>query len=247
MDITIISGVAQNGVYQPTDNTDWSELGTTPFGTWSSWTSWHPTPNSVEIQVDEDTGSSDLRSPLLDLRYQGTATVSLKISDSGSFSGEETTYTLSSTPTSVIAGRYYRFTINVAQDSNTGVPLIFSAKIGFGTNTITEYQRAVDTATLGGTIDSRPLSTNIGMVRVLVATALEGGVTYSSRLLQDRVYAIPDDYVFQENAIIVNTVQKNPPTIRCFDLNGESIDAEVDIYIEGLPKILLSSEGVILQ
>ena len=75
-------------------------------------------------------------------------------------------------------------------------------------------------------------------------TAREAGTTYSTGLLRDRVYAIPDDYVFQENSIQVNIVSKSNKTIRCFDLNGESIDAVVDVLIQGLPKIALGPTGV---
>lgn len=257
MIITITSGVAVAGVqYQPTDNTDWSELGSSPYGTWASWTTWHPTPNNIVLVIEVDAGSIDLRTPILQMTVKGEIeSAQLKITSTtvtdsngvpeGAFAGEETTYAISTTPVSYVAGRHYRWTVTVGQSSNDLIPLVLGINAGFSTETTTEIFREVNTATLSGTIDARVINTaNIGVCRVLLVTAHQSGTTYSSGLLQDRVYAIPDDYVFQENAITANIVSKAPPTIRCFDLNGESIDALVDIYVEGLPKVQLQSNGV---
>jgi len=244
--ITITSGYqGEGGKFFPTDNTDWVDLGSSPYATWSSWTSWNPSPNSIQLQVDDDLGSSDFRTPLLSLSYQGQLTVTLKISNTGSFSGEETTINfVAGTTYTYVSGRYYRFLITVATDSSTPVPNCGIPNTTYQKEQVTEFSRAVNTQTLGGTIDARPITSSVGMVEVLVATAEQSGVTYSSGLLQDRVYAIPDDYVFQENAIIVNIVTKNPPVIRCFDLNGESIDARVDVFIQGLPKLQITTRGI---
>lgn len=245
MTITVNSGLLVEGLIQPTDNTTWADLGDSLFGTWASWTSYHPEPNTISITVDEDYGSIDFRTPLIDYQIEGTATVELKISDTGSFAGEETTISVTDTSVGYTSGRYYRWNITVETDSATLVPVISEPRTNFTLESFDEVIENVDTSTLAeDSIGNKVLETDIGLVTAIVATAQQEGTTYSSGLLQDRMYAIPDDYVFQENAIIVNIVDKNTPSIRCFDLNGESIDAVIDVLIRGLPKIIIGLNGV---
>jgi hypothetical protein len=146
-----------------------------------------------------------------------------------------------------VAGRYYKATITISGDAEFAVPEIsFAPRFTFANEQIVENKFNINTATLGGTIDARPVSTDlIGTVTGCIITAQEEGVTYSSGQLQDRQYAVPDNYVFQENAIVANVVAKAPLTIRCFDLNGESIDAVVDLQIYGLSEIRQGPEGII--
>ena len=255
MTTTISSGLQTQGdIIQPLDSTTWADLGSSPFGTWSTWTTWHPAPTTIIVQIDLDQGESTLRQPLIELNYQGVVSGTLKITsdiyvdsegnESGLFEGEETTVTLREVAAGYVAGRFYRWTLNIDTDSNLTIPLLFSANPRFNTTPIEETQDTVDTSTLGGTIEAREIDTAISVIKNIVVTAQQEGVTYSSGLLQDRVLAVPDDYVFQENAIIVNVVDKATAKIRCFDLNGESIDAIVDIRISGFPQIALTQSGV---
>lgn len=255
MTTTISSGLQTQGdIIQPLDSTTWGDLGSTPFGTWAAWTTWHPSPQTITLQIDLDQGESTLRQPLLTLNYQGTVSGTLKITstayvdsdgnESGLFAGEETTVTLSEVAAGYVAGRFYRWNLNIDTDSNLTIPLLFSANPRFNNTPIEEIQDSVDTSALSGTIAAREIDTAISVIKNLVVTAQQEGVTYSSGLLQDRVLAVPDDYVFQENAIIVNVVDKATAKIRCFDLNGESIDAIVDIRITGFPQITLTANGV---
>lgn len=255
MTTTILSGLQTQGdIIQPLDNETWADLGSSPYGTWSSWTTWHPNPQTLSVQIDLDQGTATLRQPLIDIDFQGqlsgtlkiTSTVSVdsNLNESGLFGGEETTVTLSEVASGYVAGRFYRWTLNFDTDSNLTIPLVLSARPRFNETPIEQVQDSVDTSTLTGTIAAREIDTAISVVKNLVVTAQQEGVTYSSGLLQDRVLAVPDDYVFQENAIIVNIVDKAQATIRCFDLNGESIDAVVDIRISGFPEIRLTETGV---
>lgn len=255
MTTTITSGLQTQGdVIQPLDNQTWADLGSTPFGTWLSWTTWHPDPQTIVVQIDLDQGVSTLRQPLIDIDFQGQLSGTLKITSTvdidsnlnefGQFTGEETTVSLSDVAQGYVAGRFYRWTLNFDTDSNLTLPLVLSIRPRFNDNALEEVQDSVDTSTLAGSINAREINTAITVVKNLVVTAQQQGVTHSSGLLQDRVLAIPDDYVFQENAIIVNIVDKSGATIRCFDLNGESIDAVVDIRISGFPEIRLTETGV---
>jgi hypothetical protein len=245
--ITTTNGFYSQGRLFPTSNLDWSELASSPFGTWTNWTKWNPDPKTITVKVFEETDSIANRLPTFDFNTDGTVTAQLKIAnavDSNlSLIGGTTTSMTLGTEVTPAAGRYYEFTITIAPNSNT--PTTTLGTFDFNTDEITQFIENINTATLSGTIDSRTITTNIPTVTALVVTATEAGVTYSSGNLQDRVYAIPDDYTFQENAIVTNIVSKIPPKIRCFDLNGESIDAVVDILIKGLGKIVLIAQGIV--
>lgn len=248
MATTIIQGIkVDGGRYQPTNSVDWGELGSSPYATWANWTSWTPSPDYIQIRIDDDLGSSLARTPLIQIVSLGEVTLTLKISDTGLFAGEETTISFIDDGTEYIypSGRYYRWSVRIDTDSNLTVPYLEEPTTSYSTVEDTETFRTVDTAGLTGTIDARVVDSDIAVVTTFVATAHQGGTTYSNQLLRDRVYAVPDDYVFQENAIIVNIVSKSPPTIRCFDLNGESIDAVVDMIVTGLPKIKQTPQGII--
>lgn len=238
-------------VIQPTSQTTWADLGSSPYSSWESWTLWNPQPNTVTVVILEDTGASAPRLPVMPLTYEGDITVSLDISDTVDSSGALVSpTTISFTPGTAyapVSGRYYEYTITLTTNSTTPSPYIILPTILFNDSKITDVREDIDTSTLGGTIDARELETTVGIITSLTATALQGGVTYSSQLLQDRQYAVPDDYTFDDNAIIINTVSKSPPVIRCFDLNGESIDAIIDITITGLPKIQLTDQGVLIS
>lgn len=242
---------SQGYVIQPTSAVSWADLGSSPYTSWSNWTLWNPQPNTATVEILEDTGASAPRLPILPLQYQGTITVSLDISDSLDSAGDLVSPTtinfVEGTEYAPVSGRYYKYTITLDTDSTTPSPYVILPTILFNDDKITDVREDIDTSTLSGTIDARQLTTTVGIITSLTATALQGGVTYSSQLLQDRVYAVPDDYTFDDNAIVINTVSKSPPVIRCFDLNGESIDAIIDVTITGLPKIQLTEQGVLIS
>ena len=249
MSITLTNAVnTNNNRIVATGNLTWTTLGTTVSGDWSNWTRWNYSPKNITVKVQEDAGSIATRLPLISLIYDGELAVTLKIAntvDSTNTLVSPTITTLTAnTEFSPVKGRYYEYTLTISTDSAFTVPQLQTPSISFSDDRITDLQEEVSTSTLGGTIDARPLTTSIGSVTGIFVTAREAGTTYSTGLLRDRVYAIPDDYVFQENSIQVNIVSKSNKTIRCFDLNGESIDAVVDVLIQGLPKIALGPTGV---
>jgi len=249
MSITLTNAVnTNNNRIVATGTLTWTTLGTTVSGDWSNWTRWNYSPNNITVKVQEDAGSIATRLPLISLIYDGELSVTLKIAntvDSTNTLVSPTITTLTAnTEFSPVKGRYYEYTLTISTDSAFTVPQLQTPSIMFSDDRITDLQEEVSTSTLGGTIDARPLTTSIGSVTGIFVTAREAGTTYSTGLLRDRVYAIPDDYVFQENSIQVNIVSKSNKTIRCFDLNGESIDAVVDVLIQGLPKIALGPTGV---
>lgn len=249
---TITQGFEAGGTINATGTVPWSDLATSPYGTWASWTSWNPVPNDIIVVLEEDTQAVSQKTPLLACVPRGDMAITLVIGDTrngstGAVVAHTTITFAANTDYDYSAGRYYKATITISGSTEYPVPeLLYGPKFNFSNDQIVENKFNVNTATLGGTIDQRPVSTDIiGTVTGVIITAQEEGVTYSSGQLQDRVYAVPDDYAFQENAIVTNVVSKSPLKIRCFDLNGESIDAVVDIQIYGLSEIRQGPEGII--
>jgi hypothetical protein len=252
MPTTITQGFQAGGKINATGTKTWTNLGNSPYGSWTNWTKWNPVPNDIIVEIEEDTGAVSQKTPLLACVAQGDMAITLVIGDTrhattGAIIAHTTITFATNTDYDYTSGRYYKATITISGNANYAVPeLQFGPKFNFTNEQIVENRFNVNTATLGGTIDARPVTTDIiGTVTGVIITAQEEGVTYSSGLLQDRVYAIPDNYTFQENAIVSNVVSKSPLKIRCFDLNGESIDAVVDLQIYGLSEIRQGPEGII--
>jgi hypothetical protein len=245
--LTITNGYTDGNAFYPTSGVNWAGLGSAPYTTWASWTTWVQNPPTLTVKVLEDQLFKDSRLPLVSFTWEGSLTLTLKIGDTVDSNlniiSPTTTTLVENTAYSPVAGRYYEYTFQLTTDSNTVVPFMGIPILNFSDARQEEFLENVNTATLSGTIDARVVDTQVGTVTALVATAREQGVTYSSGTLRDRVYAIPDDYTFQENAIIVNVVSKSNKTIRCFDLNGESMDAIVDIYVQGLPRMIFTESG----
>jgi hypothetical protein len=245
--LTITNGYFDGNNFFPNSGVNWQSLGSSPYTTWASWTTWVQNPPTLTVKVLEDQLFKDSRLPLVTFIWEGSLTLTLKIGDTVDSNlnivSPTTTTLAQNTGYSPVAGRYYEYTFVLATDSNTVVPFMGGPIFTYDSGRQEEFLENVNTATLSGSIDARVVDTQVGTVTALVATAREQGVTYSSGTLRDRVYAIPDDYTFQENAIIVNVVSKSNKTIRCFDLNGESIDAVVDIWVQGLPKMIFTKSG----
>ena len=178
MAITITTGHQdQNGTYLPQDTNTWADLANPPFGTWANWTTWHPQPQDIELVITDDLGSVFLRQPQLILDSQGDLSITLKISDTGAFAGEETTIDLSDgTAKSYVQGRYYRYLITIAQDSDTPIP---QAGVGWDTAYLidTETQVLNDVDIPSASTDSSGFSlvdTTLGLITNVQATALQG-------------------------------------------------------------------------
>jgi len=252
MSVTITQGFETIGKINATGTKTWTNLGSSPYGSWTNWTSWNPVPNDIIVVLEEDTGAVSQKTPLMVCEAQGDMAITLIIGDTrhpttGAIVAHTTITFAANTDYDYVAGRYYKATVTITGNAAYAVPeLNVIPKFNFTNEQIVENKFNVNTATLGGTIDARPVTTDIiGTVTGVIITAQEEGVTYSSGLLQDRQYAIPDNYTFQENAIVSNVVSKSPLKIRCFDLNGESIDAVVDLQIYGLSEIRQGPNGII--
>ena len=170
---TVLQGANDGQAVVPAQSITWGDLGSSPYGSWSNWTSWkiEDVDPTISLQIDDDQGSVGFRTPVLIHRYDGDISVNLKISDTGTFTGEETAYNFAfETPTSYVAGRYYRWTITVTTDSNTTRPVLYSYFTRYTADLIEEIKNDVDV--FASTLTS--ISSNLGLVRNIQATALDG-------------------------------------------------------------------------
>jgi hypothetical protein len=170
--VTVLTGEQVSDIYTPVNAFDWADLGSSPYGSWSNWTSWRiPANTNVVVQLDDDLGSSDYRIPFLEVIQQGDISISLKISDTGTFTGEETTVNfVFETPASFSKGRYYRWTLTATANSEFATPIIQFFRTFYDTTLSVETLEDVDVFANSTT----SLNTNLGLIRNIQATALQG-------------------------------------------------------------------------
>ena len=176
------------GFIFPTSTLEWGDV-TTYTTDWAGWTTWGAentlsggspvaTYNDAVIQIDDDLDTSVSRRPKCTFNTLVASTVVLKISDTGSFGGEETTINfVANTPVSFVKGRYYRWTITIANNPGVYTPFYVTS---VGTSYDTRYTQEFfnDLSLAGLTQDSEghrevPLS-SIGLVLNVQGTALQG-------------------------------------------------------------------------
>jgi len=170
---TIITGRREGTAILPDNSINWGDLGSAPYTTWSSWTSWKVTTGAqIQVQYLDDQGSIASRIPNLRvLDFQGDLTVELDISDTGTFTGEETNIAfVVDTEETFPSGRYYRWTITLDGNVTYPVPILFDYFTFYTEDLYVETLEDVDV--LGSTTTT--LSTNLGLVRNIQATALRG-------------------------------------------------------------------------
>lgn len=213
--------------------------GTLSGSTWASWNRWNNDNTGVSVQLDDDLGTVSVRTATLQISLQGTPTYSLKISSTGVFGGEETTISfVTGTAVSIPAGRYYRWTVTVAEGSTGVIPEIRRFSTEYGTNVATEFLRSVDTATLGGTVSGRLVPNTFGTIFSVDMTTLD------ATAFVDRYYSLPDDFNIITISPVPGIVSKSPLTIVLRDHMGVPVNGTVDITIRGTQQVQITQAGI---
>ena len=240
MAITVVSGNFNpyTSSWMAVNADSWSDLSTSPFATWSNWTAWNTAPQTVQLRIDDDLGEVKARLAEVKVSYAGSLTVSLKVSNTGSFAGEETTYTFSAgTATNIAKARYYRWTVQVAV-SGTIIPEIYQAFALYSDDYVTETQSSVSTSTLSGSITGRVVSHGLGSVYSCSLTP------HNNFTWVDRAYALPDAWNETVIAPKASITSLAPLTIVLRDDFGVAVDGTVDITITGTSPVQLTATGV---
>ncbi len=242
--ITIISGTldSKSGSYRAANTDTWASLGSSPYATWANWNTWTTSSANLQLRIDDDLGSKALRAPTIEFPdLVGTiASASLKISETGVFGGEETTYTLTaSTDTNVIAGQYYRWTFSFA-----GTALLPAEVCEITVNYLeeldTEYYQSIHTSTLQTSGAYRLVPTGLTSVDHVQITA------HDDFAWVDRAYALPDAWSETYITPIPGIISKSPLVICLRDHFGVEVDGTIDILIRGQRPITLTTQGVVV-
>ena len=188
---TLTNCYEQDGLIFPKSTTEWSDLSAI---TWADWSNGWYFPDSVTppyadsdytgtafetmvIQIDDDLDTVGNRRPKCFFNVIGDISVQLKISDTGSFAGEETTINfVENTPVTYTSGRYYRWTLTVTDNSSTELPIISSIGTSYDTSLALELFDDLELSTLSTDSEGAKIVTTntIGLVTNVQGTALQG-------------------------------------------------------------------------
>jgi len=177
---TYTNAYRDGDAYYPTSELSWSDLSGL---SWSDYTNYGGTDlagggyNDMVIQIDDDLDTVKFRRPLCSFFTEGTASVTLKISDSGAFTGEETTINFSiGTPVNFVKGRYYRWIITVPNDSDAGLVEITNPTTSYEQEQRIEFFDDLALSTLSQDSESSYIvtTTSIGAVTHAQGTAHQG-------------------------------------------------------------------------
>lgn len=225
--------------YFGSNSDTWTTLASTPYQTWSNWRTWASNAQSLILQLDDDLGSIGQRAPTINLRAQGQVTLQLKISQTGTFTGEETTINfVPGTAYTFVSGRYYRWIVTIATDSAVILPVLEFYQTSYIDNVTQDiYYTNLDTTTLSGTTSSRSISGTWGSILNVLITARRNTAWV------DRAYSLPDTYVNQTDFAPIPSIISTSSTLQfaLLDHFTQPVDGVVDIAIKALPKITQSS------
>lgn len=218
----------------------WTTLGSSPYATWDNWTQWNTNPQTITATDTIDAGTVLLRTPLLTISSSVVPAVTIKISNTGTFTGEETTVTPTVNGTHTYpAGRFYKFDASFAVDSVGTIPTVGSFLAVTVRDFVDEEFFDVDTGTLNGSIDAREIVTTVAIVTDM------RGMSQTTEEYFTSSYVSPA-YIIDGEATYISFVSKGTaPKIRVSD-NNETIDSVIDLTVRGLPAITKTAQGSII-
>jgi hypothetical protein len=243
MSQTITSGIqAIDGfTVRPVGTITWADLGSAPYTTWDSWTNWTQTPGNIVVSETVDTGSVDHYLPLADVLTEGDLTVTVDVSDTGLFAGEETTtsFTTDDVGQSLVKGRHIRWNFTVAPTVAEPVPYLqYFVQANNNLKDIYLDDVAVPelaTDSLGFRLIDHPL----GAVKNVQATTLQGDDYVDNGYVL--VYDQLDSYVRTANDSLLTThgtptyVDGFKPRLdKAIQFNGTDTAVEFDNSTNGL-------------
>ena len=235
--------ITPNGLYDPVEDIIFSpNTGTwADLTTWDDWANWATAPTDPMIYGIEciDLGRSQVFNLIIETAAQGDVTYYVYTSNTGAFTGEETTTVIQPGDTDVpgFSGRFVIVMLSVAQ--TVGTPTIFSTIVRASTESNTITLNDVDTSLLSGTTAGRVLS----LPRVIgAATNMQITVKHVSNYTLD-VYVT--DYPTC-NTVLPRIIDKVTPTIALIGLDNVPRDGVVDIKLDYVAAGQRSGNNLIL-
>jgi len=230
--ITLTNGFRDNNdLLVATDQNDW-----TTRTNWSTWTSWATNPNDLTVQIDIDSGVNSVKTPLITPFIEGDATVELKLSQTGAFTGEETTINFAvGTVYNYTKAKFYRWTFVITDNATYSLPILLGFRNAFESASLEEYFNDLDLSGLAEDSEGRKIvpTTLVSSVNHVQGTAHQG-----------EAYILEDYVINKQNETDTPGLIRNPQTISgtaTLEQDGKFDRAISDVDIT-FPKVAHPSE-----
>lgn len=230
----------------------WDELGAadsaglTRFSSWDEWTNWTgvaetPLTWFSDIVDLTDTGAFNLT---WNISCVGTPTFTVYTSNTGTFTGEETTTVVNVGDTNIAAfeGRYVGILISVAETAE-GIPEITSFDFTATGNRLDIQQFDIVSSDLTGSASARQINMprNVSKVLGMNITA------QASNYVEDSYVA--SDYI--ESSVpgfpVVVSKTRSAPEVTFVNTSGTRVDATFDIRITCLPEQYMDENNMAVR
>lgn len=236
---TLTNAYEIDGIIYPKSAWDWSNLSAI---TWADWTNGWYFPDTITppyadsnytgtafetmtIVVNDDLDSVANRKPKCVFESNGTVTVQLKISSTGSFSGEETTINfVADTATTYTSGRYYRWTFTVTDNSTATIPTILGIRTGYDVNQIVEFKDDLELSTLTADSEGHKI---VGLDRIGIVTNVQGTALQGVDYVTEGYITTPTDqaeYLRANQVTVTNTNTTISTTTKKFGTGAFEFD-----------------------
>lgn len=226
----------ENIIISPNLDT-WADIGSgTDFATWDDWTQWATNPDDLEWESQRaDLGVSTDFTLSIETDASGEVTYEVYVSNTGAFSGEETTHTIAPGDTNIEAftGQFFYIVTTISSTDGTQPTLRDQS---FTSSDETFRRRLVNqnTANLSGVASAKELDLGFAYSKI---------VTIFMTPHQPGGWVVPDYWAdgYTETAppIFPNIVQKTfgSPKISLATYDGVYTEGVVDIEVVYLPGI----------
>jgi len=231
----------------------WDQLGAadsagaTVYSTWDDWNSWVGTPTTpltwlTDVVDLQETGSFNLT---WEIECSGTPTFTIYTSNTGSFSGEETTTTINVGDTNIAAftGRYCAIFISVAEEAASGIPEITTFEFEASGNRFDIQQFDINSVNLTGSASARQINMPRDVSKVLAMN-----ITAQASNYMDADY-VADNYIEDSPVTLPVIISKtrSAPEISFSNLSGTRTDAIFDIRLTCLPEQFMDGNNMAVR
>jgi len=231
-----------NNVYLTKGTETWSS-----YATWTAFSTWGGTPSSTLQFTTKiyDLGRIDWVNCVLEIDATLPASTNISYGSSLDSAGAivgATTYAVTPNQNSVNAlyGQYFKFEINLSQDSaNDVAPAIFSIEPSLSTVIQTISQADINTSTLTGSVGLRNLTFNVRTGKII------------NILTQPHIQNLGDSAQDSEVPIVLVNKSSTPVVLNIFDADSygkrKRIDCRLDVQAQCLSELYSDSQGNIRE
>ena len=236
----------------------WDELGAadsaglTRFSSWDEWNNWTgvaetPLTWFTDIVDLTDTGAFNLT---WTISCVGTPTFTVYTSNTGTFTGEETTKTINVGDTDIDAfeGRFVGILISVAETSE-GIPEILSFDFTASGQRLDLQQFDVNTTDLSGGIGSHVIDPGRLCSKILGVQMTAQSDNYVATGYVDNISLDEENYVTSAPPIVASVITKDRsgPQVSFTNLDGTGTNAVFDVTLTVLPEQYMDGNNMAIR